>query len=246
MLDVALDLFWGSRCVVCFRPGRSLCAGCAAALPRAAWPAPPDPCPPGLATPWAVGSYSDGLRALILAYKDHGHWELARPLGRILAVSVAAALRHQGGSRSSPVVLVPVPSRPGADRRRGHAPTRALTKVAGGLLRRHYDRVLVVPVLRSRGGVVDQSGLGAARRAENVDGSAYCATPGLRRVRSLSGPQVVICDDIITTGATAAEAQRALAAEGVPTIGVAVLAATARRRGPTTSWAVVGSPCPGD
>jgi predicted amidophosphoribosyltransferase len=65
-------------------------------------------------------------------------------------------------------------------------------------------------------------------RAANLDGSMWCPDSGLRRVAGRQ-VRVVVCDDVLTTGATAREAQRALAAAGVPVAAIAAVAATPRR-----------------
>ena len=51
LADAAVDLLLGSRCVGCDRPGRLVCATCAATLREPAWPAWPSPTPEGLADP---------------------------------------------------------------------------------------------------------------------------------------------------------------------------------------------------
>jgi predicted amidophosphoribosyltransferase len=128
------------------------------------------------------------------------------------------------------VVLVPVPSRPGSARRRGHDPTAAITARAAQRLREQGRDAAAAYLLRSRPGVVDQAGLGAAARAANLAGSMHCPARGLRRLAALrSGVRTVVCDDVLTTGATAREAQRALAAVGLEPVAVAAVAATRRR-----------------
>lgn len=223
--DAWLDLVLGGSCLSCARPGRALCPACRAALPTAAVPVRPVPCPPGLAPACAAGPYADPLRRLLLAHKERGLHALAGPLGGVLAVAVGAVL-----DRTPPdarVLLVPVPSRPSVVRSRGHDPLARLTRAAAGRL---PAPVRVVRLLRQRHRVRDQAGLDAGARAANLSG-AFAARPGaLRRLAATGEPVVaVVCDDVLTTGATCREAQRALAAVGVPVAGIAVVAATERR-----------------
>lgn len=216
--DSALDLLLGGVCVGCDRAGRSLCTACRAALPpapRSAWPT---PTPPGLVRPWAGGDYDGVLRAALLAHKERHVAGLAAPLAGLLAGAVAA-------SGPGPVLLVPVPSRPGAARARGHDPLLDVVRRTARLV----PAATLAPLLRSRGGVLDQAGLTAAERAANLAGSLWCPSAGLRRFAGLPA-QVVVCDDVLTTGATAREAQRALTASGLDVRAIAVVAATVRRR----------------
>ncbi|MFT4082418.1 MAG: phosphoribosyltransferase family protein, partial [Nocardioides sp.] len=94
-------------------------------------------------------------------------------------------------------------------------------------------------LLRTRPGVVDQAGLDAGARAANLAGSMSCPSPGLRRLARVldgSAASVIVCDDVLTTGSTAREAQRALQAVGLRVVAVATVAATRRRSpGPGSS-----------
>ncbi|MGN6574997.1 MAG: ComF family protein [Nocardioides sp.] len=231
MWDVPADLFLGSTCAVCSRPGRALCPGCRDGLPSAGVVAWPTPCPDGLALPMAAGEYGGALRALVVAHKERQALALARPLGEVLAGVVRDLAAAAGAPPGTPVVLVPVPSRPAVVRRRGHDPMLRTARVAAARLRRTGTAASVCRLLVAAGRVEDQAGLGAEARAANLAGA-------FRARRRPSAGLVVVVDDVITTGATAREAQRALEASGHVVAGVAAVAATRRRIGEPPSLPV--------
>lgn len=184
----------------------------------------PDPMPPGLPQVYAAGDYADLLRAVLLAHKEHGRLSLARPLGGFLAASVTAVL---AGARprdpAGTVLLVPVPSRRAVVRERGHDPLQRMARYAARSLRRDSFDVRTRAMLRQGRKVRDQAGLDAGARAANLAGSMVV-------VHDRGPVPVVVVDDIVTSGATAAEATRALEAAGAHVLGVAVVAATRRRK----------------
>jgi predicted amidophosphoribosyltransferase len=229
VLDAARDLLLGSTCVGCARPGRLLCAACRAALAPRPFPAWPTPVPPGLREPWAATPYAGTVRAMVLGHKEHHLLALCRPLGDLLAAAVTALVADTVPEPAR-LLLVPVPSRPGTVRQRGHAPTTSIARAAAARLSADGLPSRGVTLLRTRRGLADQSGLGAAARAVNLAGALRVHQPTLRRLARDARPShVVVCDDVLTTGATAAEAQRALRAVGLPPLGVAAVAATLRR-----------------
>lgn len=222
--DAVADLFVGGRCAGCQAPGRVVCAACAAALRGPARPCPPEPVPAGLAPPWCVAEYAGAVRALLLAYKEHGRYGLAGVLGRALGEAVVAAAR--GVPEPTSCLLVPAPSAPAVVRRRGHDPVLRMARVAAAHARGRGRGTVVLACLRAARTLQDQSGLDAARRRENLTGALRVLPRGEGR---LAGRPVVVVDDIVTTGSTAAEACRALRAADAMVVGVAVVAATARR-----------------
>jgi predicted amidophosphoribosyltransferase len=224
-LDDWLDLAFGSACVGCGRAGRLLCPDCRATLPLAARPVRPEPCPDGLAPALAAAEYADPVRRMILLHKERRAFGLAAPLGQALALPVLVGITP--GVRT---VLVPVPSRPGVVRARGHDPMLRITRAAARSLRVAGADVLVSTLLRQRDVVADQAGLTASQRAANLAGRMAARPSRLRGLARSGVPvTVVVCDDVITTGSTAREAQRALEAVGLPVAAICCVAATRRR-----------------
>ncbi|HMQ37286.1 MAG TPA: phosphoribosyltransferase family protein [Micropruina sp.] len=219
VLDAAADLAWGGSCAGCGRPGPVCCPACAGTV-RALVPR-PVPAGDGRAPTWARGDYAGELRALILACKERQGLGLVPLLGDLLLGSAAAVVRDRwpGG----PVLLVPVPSARATVAERGFDLTWLLARrTARGLARLGLDvrpRRALVLAGESR----DQAGLGVADRTANRRRSM--------RALPVQAAQVVLVDDIVTTGATLTDAHRALGECGHRLLGAAVVAATPRLDG---------------
>jgi len=206
-LDAVLDLLLPRRCAGCSRPGTPWCPDCASCF-AAPFPVHRPGLPPGLPV-FAVGAYRGAARKAVLAAKERGR----RDLLAVLAVALAAALHRLF---PGPLWLVPAPSRAAASRRRGGP---HMTAIAERVARLHPARV--AHPLRLTRGARDSVGLSAADRAENLRGHLTVLPGALPPPRA----PVVLLDDVITTGATAAACTRAL--RGAGTRVHAVLACTA-------------------
>jgi predicted amidophosphoribosyltransferase len=224
-----LDLASPELCAGCGTPLHSWCPHCEERLQAELFPGGPrraDPVP----TPWhlppvhAHGAYAGLLRLSLLAYKDGDRRDLRAMLAAVLSASISVAT-----SDVDPrcVVLVPAPSSRAGTRRRGDRPVTDLAIAAAvpapGRVR---------DVLRPTRALADQSHLTSAQRAQNLDRAYAVAT---REVPAVQGRSVVLIDDVVTTGATLAEAARALRFAGAQVVGCAVVAATARRGAPAVS-----------
>ncbi|WP_181340740.1 MULTISPECIES: ComF family protein [Isoptericola] len=170
---------------------------------------------------WAVGDYAGPVRDVVVAWKDRERADLdlllAPALHRAAAV-VAPSLRAVVGSAA--VLVVPAPSAPGARLRRGREPVGVLAGAVAAGLRTGGVRAVVAPALRRRRTSRDQVGLGARARGRNLDASVRAR----RHARRSSS--CVLVDDVLTTGATLAASERALASAGSTALGAFVLAAT--------------------
>ncbi|WP_051706804.1 ComF family protein [Nocardioides aequoreus] len=222
MIDAWLDLVHGGCCAGCGARGRSLCASCRSTLPSAALEVSPSPRPAGLAPCFAATAYDGVVRALLVAHKERAVHGLCDPLARCLLLGLAPALPDHGRT-----LLVPVPSTRRVVRARGHDP---LLRVARRTARLAGPAVRVASLLAQVGEAADQSELGAEARRSNRAGT-LAVRPAARERLARSGEEVslVVVDDVLTTGSTAREAQRALETSGLRVRAVCVVAATRRR-----------------
>ncbi|OKK19755.1 phosphoribosyltransferase [Streptomyces sp. CB00455] len=220
-------------CAGCGAARVLLCAACLAALGGdPVFLARPSPRPRGLPAVHAAAVYDGPVRQVLLAHKERGALPLAGALGAALAGAVRAAAAPVGGEPGGrELALVPVPSARRQVRARGHDPARRIALAAAARLRRSGVPARVAPVLRLRRAVADQAGLGARQRRENLAGALEVRRGGARLT---AGAVVVLVDDLVTTGATLAEAARAVCVAGLAqgaAPGAAVVAARSDFRG---------------
>ena len=193
------DLPWLARaCPVCALPsGGSVCGQCLS-----------DP-PPFDAT-IAAFSYAFPIDRLIHSLKYQGRLALAE-----WCADAILAQRGNSGAGSRPDRLVALPLAVPRQRERGYNQALEIARVIGArsgvpLLPRGLSRVRATP---------PQAALPWAERAKNVRGAFACDL-------DLSGLTVALVDDVMTTGASLAEAAKILKASGAASVENWVVART--------------------
>jgi len=193
-----IDFVFPSSCAVCGQAPSPVCQGCLPEFSVRRSELEKTPV-------WYAHEYDEPIGKLLRSYKDDARTSLASTLAPALAAAVAEA-----AIETSPEVICLTPRNRANYKKRGFDPVVKLLSKSG-------DRPSqpIVSLLSWQRVASDQRSLGQAARARNL-GGAMEAKPGNSRV--------LFVDDVMTTGATALEAIRALRQAGYTVTGVCVLA----------------------
>jgi len=160
---------------------------------------------------YSYGSYEGSLRKLIHLFKYDKIYSLARPLAGFLARVLPREERFDA------VVPMPLHWRRGWER--GFNQSELLARE----IAKKWNVPLQRPVRRVKS-TAPQAGLTNAKRRTNVAGAF-----AVKKTVRLDGARVLLVDDVLTTGATAAACARALKRSGAAHVALLALARTDRR-----------------
>jgi ComF family protein len=173
---------------------------------------------PPFAKASAYGSYEGGLRELIHLLKYEQVRPAANVLGRMLTEAAADLEPFFGVAK---VVVVPVPLYSRKLRQRGFNQSEVIARAAlkHGVVQ---DRLtLDASVLERRRETQSQTGLTRHQRRENIRGAFAVAKP-----ERIAGREVLLVDDVFTTGTTVSECARILRRAGASKVYVTTVART--------------------
>jgi ComF family protein len=166
----------------------------------------------------AYGSYDGGLRDLIHMLKYQGVRPASNVLGRMLS-EVLENLRPAVGSRH--LTVIPVPLHVSKQRQRGFNQSEMIARVALKLTAARDSYSLLADGLERVRDTQSQIGLTRHQRRENLRGAFRVKYP-----EAIAGQDVLLVDDVFTTGTTGSECARVLRRAGASRVWVATVART--------------------
>jgi len=174
----------------------------------------------------AYGSYDGGLRDLIHVLKFQQVRPAAAVLGRMLAETIANLEQAMpagtsSSSRTMTIAVVPVPLHTRKQAQRGFNQAEMIARSALKQLSRPKRFALCTGVLVRRRETGSQIGLTRHQRRENLRGAFAVSDPA--RILNCN---ILLVDDVYTTGTTASECARVLRRAGAGQVWVATVART--------------------
>ncbi len=181
--------------------------------------------PPPFVRAASYGIYQGRMREAIHALKYDRLHGVSNGLGRMLAEAIA----QLAGEAPEEMLVVPVPLHASKYAQRGFNQSRSLARAALRFLLKSHPQwrlTLASSTLLRQRATESQAGLTPRQRRINVRGAFAVSDPARVTAR-----HVLIVDDILTTGATARAAARALVESGAASVWVATLARAQRAEG---------------
>lgn len=166
----------------------------------------------------AYGSYDGGLRELVHLLKYNGVRPAANVLGRMLAEVIASL---EPAFEQDIVMVIPVPLFKTRRRQRGFNQAELIARAAVKVYPVRDRLHLGADILQRKRDTHSQIGLTSHQRRENLRG-AFAVT----RAAEVTGREVLLVDDVYTTGTTASECARVLRRAGASQVWVATVART--------------------
>jgi ComF family protein len=173
---------------------------------------------PAFARAAAYGSYESGLRELIHLLKYGRVRPAANVLGRMLAEAIAVL---EPEFPADPVAVVPVPLHRTKLRQRGFNQAELIARAAVKVSPARVRLRLCAGVLERKRETSSQIGLTMHQRRENLRGAF-----GVLQPEMVKDHEVLVVDDVYTTGATVSECARVLRRAGATRVWVATVART--------------------
>lgn len=176
--------------------------------------------PPEFERAVAYAVYQDELREMVHLLKYERMSEVAKPLGRLL-VRAIEMLQVGGGLVSKDLLVVAVPLFPSKERERGYNQAVLLSDAALAelkLSRPEWKLQAAHGVIRRVKDTRSQFELTPKGRRRNLQG-AFAVADG----SAIVGREVLLVDDIYTTGATARACSRVLRQAGASKVWVATV-----------------------
>jgi ComF family protein len=205
----------GATCEVCgerlgspgFVAEKQICPACQESRPHFAKAA-------------AYGAYDGGLRELIHLLKYERVAPAAVVLGRMLEEAI-----QKLSIRADSILVSPVPLHSSKRRERGFNQAELIARAA--LKRNAFPTAeFAADVLERTRPTVSQIGLTRPQRVENIRGAFRVRHPS-----RVSGRNVLLIDDVLTTGTTVSECARILRKAGAENVWVATVARTLKESG---------------
>lgn len=171
----------------------------------------------------AFGAYHGRMKDCIHALKYNRLHPAAKGLGKMLA----DAIRQLAAEAPAEMLVIPIPLHRSKHTQRGFNQARALAVHALESLRKSHPAwrlTLASSTLMRLRATDSQAGLTPRQRRLNLRAAFTVCDP-----TAVAGKNILLIDDILTTGATVRSAARALARAGAASVYVATLARAQRQ-----------------